>query len=506
MTPNTGTESTGVACTMNCVRLNSTSGLFTDFYELTMMQGYLLQNQNHQVVFDMFFRRQPFKGGFSIFAGLDDALEILENIRFSEEDISYLESLDYFRPEFIEYLRRFRFTGTVYAMDEGSVVFPNEPLIRVHATLIEAQLIESMLLNIVNFQTLIATKTARIYLASKKGRLLEFGLRRAQGMNGALAASRASYIGGASATSNTLAGSVYGIPVSGTMAHSWIMSFDSELEAFRRYVEIYPDNAILLIDTYDTLESGLVNAITVGRELKQAGRLGKLFGVRLDSGDLQYLSTQARKMLDEAGLHEAVISASNELNEEIIHQLVTEKAPIDVWGVGTHMVTGGDEASLTGVYKLAAREREGEIIPTIKLSNNPEKTTNPGVKQVYRFYDSDGEAVADLLAFEDEQITPNRPYRFNHPMYDYKHFTLDEYARIEPMLSLKMKDGKRTVAPVPLQELRERTISNLETIDATYKRLLNPHVYKISLSNRLMKKKFEMIAAHSKNGRPQVEQ
>lgn len=503
---NPGTGSTGVVRTMDCVRLNSTSGLFTDFYELTMMQGYLLQNQNHQVVFDMFFRRQPFKGGFSIFAGLDDALDILENLRFTDEDISYLESLKFFKPEFLEYLKRFRFTGSVYAMDEGSVVFPNEPLIRVHAPLIEAQLIESMLLNIVNFQTLIATKTARIFLASNKGRLLEFGLRRAQGMNGALAASRASFIGGASATSNTLAGSMYGIPVSGTMAHSWIMSFDTELEAFRRYVEIYPHNAILLIDTYDTLESGLVNAITVGHELKQTGRFGKPFGVRLDSGDLQYLSTQSRKMLDEAGLSEAIISASNELNEEIIHQLVTEKAPIDVWGVGTHMVTGGDEASLTGVYKLAAREREGEVIPTIKLSNNPEKTTNPGVKQVYRFFDADGEAIADLLAFEDERITPDRPYRFNHPMYDYKHFALTEYARIEPMLSLRMKDGKRTVASEPLPKLRERAISNLETMDATYKRLLNPHVYKISLSNRLMKKKFEMIAAYSKNGVSQVEQ
>jgi nicotinate phosphoribosyltransferase len=337
------------------------SGLFTDFYELTMMQGYMLQGKNEEVVFDMFFRRQPFSGGYSIFTGLSDILDSLENISFSEEDLNYLRSLKIFKDDFLEYLKEFKFTGNVYAMDEGSIIFPNEPIIRIHSTIIEAQLIESLILNTINFQTLIATKSARVSYASGGSTILEFGLRRAQGFDGALTASRAAFIGGSDATSNTLAGKIYGIPVKGSMAHSWIMAFDSELEAFRKFTELYPDSAILLIDTYDTLGSGIENAIIVGLEQKKKG---KSITVRLDSGDFFYLSREIRKRLDAAGLLNAKIVVSNDLDEEIIHQLLTDGATIDTWGVGTNLVTGGTDSAFGGVYKLAAKKIGGIFTAT----------------------------------------------------------------------------------------------------------------------------------------------
>ncbi|HOV38920.1 MAG TPA: nicotinate phosphoribosyltransferase, partial [Spirochaetales bacterium] len=374
--------------------MNKLSALFTDLYELTMAQGYFKYEMNNHGVFDMFFRRQPFGGGFSVFAGLEDLLEFLMNFRFTPEDLEYLEGLGYFEQPFLDYLASFHFTGDVYAVPEGTLVFPMEPLVRIHGTLIETQIIESMLLNILNFETLIATKSARIYLASNKGTILEFGLRRAQGPDGAMSASRAAYIGGASATSNTLAGRVYGIPVAGTMAHSWILAFDSEEEAFHRYAELYPNNTILLIDTFNTLRSGIANAIKIGLKLKA---LGKSFGVRLDSGDIQYLSNEVRAALDRAGLTDAKIAVSNELEEEIIYHLVSSKCPIDIWGVGTHLVTGGGDPAFTGVYKLCAREKDGTYIPTMKVSDNPEKSTNPGIKQVYRFHDAAGHPLADLI-------------------------------------------------------------------------------------------------------------
>lgn len=332
----------------------NTGALFTDLYELTMAQGYHRNAMNRRVVFDMFFRRNPFSGGFSLCAGLEPLLEALETFTFSGEDLAYLESQRVFGPSFLEYLETFRFSGDVCSVPEGTVVFPNAPIVRVDANLIEAQLIEGLLLNIVNFQTLIATKTARIFLASNRGKILEFGLRRAQGPDGALSATRAAFIGGAAATSNTIAGKRLGVPVSGTMAHSWVMAFDSEREAFEKYAELYPDQAILLVDTYDTLRSGIQNAVTVGKKL--AAR-GKTIGVRLDSGDIQYLSHAIRRHLDENGLADATIAVSNELNEEIIHQLVTDGCPVDFWGVGTQLVTGGSDSALTGVYKLAAKER-----------------------------------------------------------------------------------------------------------------------------------------------------
>jgi nicotinate phosphoribosyltransferase len=456
-------------------------GLLTDFYELSMMQGYFLQMETPPVVFDMFFRRQPFGGGFSVFAGLADALDHVASLHFSADDISYLDSLGFTRG-FLDFLNKFRFTGDIFAMSEGEVVFPNEPIVRVHASLIEAQLVESALLNTLNFQTLIATKAARIALSANGGPVLEFGLRRAQGTDGSLSASRAAFIGGASATSNTLAGRLFGIPVRGTMAHSWVMAFRNEREAFEKYAEIYPEGCILLIDTYDTLGSGITNAVAVGKKLASRGHGG--FGVRLDSGDLEYMAVKVRQRLDEAGLVDAKIVVSNELDEDIITQLVSRKAPIDVWGVGTHLVTGGGDPALTGVYKIAAKKRDVEWVPVMKISNNPEKTTNPGVKQVHRFYSGEGAPLADLISLEGEEVAAGRPHIFHHPG-DFRSFSLSEYGEIRPLLSKVMGGGKILGEPKSLIEAQQRARENLDSLDGTYKRLINPHLYKVSLSTGL---------------------
>jgi len=466
------------------------SALLTDLYELTMIQGYYLQENNPDVVFEMFFRRNPFSGGYSIFAGLDDLLRRLTELSFSESDITYLRGTGMFKEDFLAFLAGFKFTGDLYSVDEGAVVFPSEPLISVKSNLIEAQLIESMLLNIINFQTLIATKSSRIYTASGRAKIMEFGLRRAQGIDGALSASRAAYIGGVSATSNTYAGKTFGIPVAGTMAHSWVMAFESELEAFRKYAELYKDNVILLIDTYDTLGSGIENAITVGRELK---KIGKSFGVRLDSGDLQYLSEKVRKRLDDAGLEDAIIAVSNDLNEHIIRELVSNNAPIDSWGVGTQLVTGGADSSLTGVYKMVARQQGNILIPTIKLSNNPEKTTNPGIKQVYRFYDNNSAPLADLMTFYDDEIKQGQTFRFNHPMYRYKSFRISHYKEIKPLLKKRIDKGALCSELPALDDIRNNVISDVKKLDRTFKRLINPHNYKVSLSDNLAELKFRML-------------
>ena len=465
--------------------------LLTDFYELSMMQGYFLQRENPAVVFDMFFRRQPFDGGFAVFAGLDSALSHIASLSFSHDDLAYLESLGSFRREFLDELARFRFHGDIWAMEEGTLAYPGEPLVRVHGSLIEAQLIESALLAIVNFQTLIATKTSRIRLAADGGAIVEFGLRRAQGVDGALSASRAAFIGGAAATSNTLAGKLYGIPVRGTMAHSWVMAFASEREAFEKYAATYPDATVLLIDTYDTLGSGIENAIEVGKRLSATGH--RSFGVRLDSGDLEYLSRKVRERLDAAGLAAARIMASNELDEYIIHQLVTGGAPIDSWGVGTHLVTGGGDPALTGVYKICARRSGSAWVPTIKVSNNPQKVTNPGIKQVWRFTNAEGSPLADLISLDDDPPAAGAAHRFHHPTGDSRFFTLGDYAGITPLLTLRMKDGRILSDSPPMQTLRERAIAELDGLDDTYKRLINPHVYRVSMSTGLRDLKTRLI-------------
>lgn len=462
------------------------SALLTDFYELTMIQGYYLRDHNPQVVFDMFYRSQPFEGGYAIFTGLEDFLDMVLDMRFLEEDLEFLRQRGLFKEEFLEYLKDFSFTGSIHAMDEGTIMFPGEPIIRVHSTLIEAQIIESLLLNIINFQSLIATKASRVYLSSKRGRILEFGLRRAQGVDGALSASRAAFIGGAAGTSNTLAGRLYQIPVSGTMAHSWVMSYSSELESFRAFAETYPDTCILLIDTYDTLGTGIEHAITVGLEMKERG---KRIGIRIDSGDLSYLSRKVRERLDEAGLTDATITVSNDLNEQIIELLVNDGAPIDAWGVGTHLVTGGDQSSMNGVYKLCAKYDAGkmEYIPTLKVSNTLEKTTNPGIKQVYRFYDASDNALADLITLEDEEILGDRTYRFLHPSNDSDYFLLrpSEYASIKPLLIERVHDGVRLTEERSLTDIKAQVQKELSHLHPSYLRHINPHVYKVSLSKRL---------------------
>ncbi len=476
---------------------NGKSALFSDFYEFTMAQGYWKKNLNPEVVFDVFFRRHPFNGGFSIFAGIETLLDSIENFSFCDEELLFLKEQKIFEDGFLDYLKNFHFSGDLYSFDEGSLIFPQEPIVRVHTDLIEAQILESLILNEINFQSLIATKSARFFLASQKGNIMEFGLRRAQGKDGALSASRAAFIGGVAGTSNTLAGKIYGIPVMGTMAHSWVMSFKTELEAFETYANLYPDNSVFLIDTYDTLKSGIKNAITVGKKLKEQG---KNFGVRLDSGDIAYLSREVRRELDDAGLNKAFISVSNELSEEIIENLVQQKAPIDSWGVGTNMVTGGTESSFSGVYKLAAKKNEdGIFVPTMKLSDNPAKNTNPGIKNVFRLYDQNKMARADILALDGELIEENKEYCFYHTMIDYRQFKFKAQT-VKPMLKKRIEKGKRTEERLSAKECllrsRRKMLEEIETLDPSYKRILNPHIYKVSISEKLKDLKLDFIKSY----------
>ncbi|GMO41470.1 MAG: nicotinate phosphoribosyltransferase [Termitinemataceae bacterium] len=474
------------------------SALFTDFYELTMAQGDWLKKKNKRAVFEMFFRKNPFHGGFSIFAGLETLLEKIKTFSFSDSDIEYLRGLNFFDNGFLDWLKDFKFSGNLWTMDEGSVVFPQEPLLRVDGNLIECQLLEGLILNTINFQSLVATKAARVKLAAGNGGIMEFGLRRAQGPDGALSASRAAFIGGAAGTSNVLAGKEYGIKVMGTMAHSWVMSFSSEEEAFRTYAEIFPNNPVFLIDTYDTLKSGLVNAIKIGGEVTKRG--GN-FGVRLDSGDMYYLSKKVREQLDAAGLKKATITVSNDLDEEIISTLTSQNAPIDNWGVGTQMVTGGTDSAFTGVYKLIALQNdENTLRPAIKFSDNPEKTTNPGVKQVWRIKDSGGMAVADILALCDSDNIENsevlkiaNSYMFWHPASDYRHFSQTLESNPQAMLKKRMENGRQVSENPPLESIRSFCLSELATLDTSYKRILNPHIYKVAVTSKLRELKLKLI-------------
>ncbi len=469
------------------------SALTTDFYELTMMYGYFKKDINPKVVFDMFYRTNPFNGGYVVFTGLNDLIRNIEAFSFSASDIEYLRGLGKFDDEFLSYLATFKFSGDIYAMEEGSIAFPNEPLIRIEGSLVETQLIEGMLLNTINFQSLIATKASRMVHAAKGAPILEFGLRRAQGGDGALCASRAAFVGGCVATSNTLAGKAFDIPASGTMAHSWIMSIGDELEAFRIFADLYPDNAVLLIDTFDTLGSGIEHAITVGLELKEKG---KKLSVRIDSGDLSYLSREIRKRLDDAGLEDAKIVVSNDLTEEIIETFVSDSVPIDVYGIGTHLVTGGNQSSLNGVYKLAATcSEDGTANPVMKLSNSFEKATNPGRKQVYRFFDKDGLALGDLITLEKESIAAGEDIVFHHPVTDADYFMLRgrRYDSFKPLLNLIMKEGKRTEEAVSLREIQSRVKKNLESFHPSYLRMINPHIYKVSLSKELKDLKTDLV-------------
>ena len=463
------------------------SGTYTDQYQLTMGQVYFKKGEAEQpAVFDYFFRKLPFNGGFAIFAGLETLLDILEDFRFTEEDLEFLRTQD-FDKDYIDYLKKFRFRGKIYSMKEGDVVFPGAPVVRVEANIIEAQIIETLLLNILNFQTLIATKATRMFLEAKGRTLIDFGLRRAQGLGG-YHASRAAVIGGFEATSNTRAGRDFGFPVSGTMAHSFIQSYEDEFKAFRDFAETHPKNAILLVDTYDTLKSGVPNAIKVGKEMESRGH--KLKGIRLDSGDLAYLARRSRKMLDEAGLDYVKISVSNQLDEHLIKSLLDQEAPIDIFGVGTSLVTGKPDAALDGVYKLAFFKDK----PRIKLSETIAKVTLPHRKQVYRLLDKDGNFQgADVVCLHDEK-DPGMMY---HPFDPLKFRKIDGTPK-EQLLHLVMENEKRIETKLPIKEISAFSKERLKKLPPEYKRFINPHIYKVGLSEGLRDSRDTLIAENKK--------
>jgi nicotinate phosphoribosyltransferase len=431
-------------------------------------------------------------GGFCIAAGLEQVIDYIEHIEFTEDDIAYLKTLGLFPEDVLEYLKNLRFTGNISAVPEGTIIFPNEPIIRVTAPLPEAQFIESALLNIMNFQTLIATKASRVCIAAEGNPVIEFGLRRAHGPDAALGAARASFIGGAVGTSNTLAGRMLGIPVRGTIAHSWIESFPSELEAFRTYAKVYPQGCLLLVDTYNTLRSGVPNAIKVGRELRDSEE-GQLIGIRLDSGDLAYLSKHSRRMLDENGFEGTKIIASSDLDETLIESLKKQDAQIDIWGVGTRLVTSYSCPALGGVYKLTAIAENGKMLPKIKRSDNPEKITNPGVKKLVRYYDETGTMRGDVLFLEDETPDPKKPIRAFHPVFPHIYKSYPTQFKGEELFVPIFIDGKRVYDTPPLTEIQDYTKRSLERLGSEFKRFQNPHVYHVSLSEKLFRVKQELL-------------
>ena len=452
-------------------------GLYTDFYELTMAAGYYHHGKkDQQVSFNYFFRTNPFKGGFTVFAGLADFTELLSQFTFSESDIKYLKKQG-FTSGFLGYLKDFKFSGHISSVHEGESIFPNTPAVQVSGNIIECQLIESLLLNILNFESLIATKAFRIKLVAGEKLFSDFGLRRAQGF-GSFQASRAALIGGAFSTSHTLAGKIFGVPVTGTQAHSWIQSFDSELVAFRAYSEVHPENTILLVDSYDTLKSGVPNAIIVGKEMKQKGH--SLKAIRLDSGDLAYLSKQARKMLDDAGLEDVKIIASNQLNEFVIKTLLKDQdAAIDAFGIGTELVTGKTDAALDGVYKLV----EIDGAPKMKLSENIDKNTLPAKKQVYRFFDQNGKFYRDAIALANEN--PEKIETIYHPVYPEKQTNVKGMV-FEKILHEIVKSGVVVSKMQDPLEIHESLLERAKLLPDEHKRFISPHIYKTGITKKLM--------------------
>lgn len=462
--------------------------LLTDLYELTMMQGYYEESQNEVVIFDVFFRQNPCNNGYSICAGLAQVIDYIKNLNFTYEDVDYLRSLKIFSEDFLQYLSGFHFSGDIYAIPEGTVVFPKEPLLKVIAPIMEAQLVETAILNIINHQSLIATKTSRIVFAANGDGIMEFGLRRAQGPDAGLYGARAAMIGGCVGTSNVLAGQLFDVPVMGTHAHSWIMSFKDEYTAFKTYANMYPDNCTLLVDTYDTLKSGVPNAIRVFREFQEAGKPLKKYGIRLDSGDLAYLSKEARKMLDAAGFEDASICASNDLDEYLLHDLKMQKAAITSWGVGTNLITSKDCPSFGGVYKLAAiQDADGNFIPKIKLSENTEKITNPGNKTIYRIYDKKtGKLKADLICFADETYDTSEDLLLFDPIATWKKTRLEggSYTMRELLVPVFRK-GECIYNSPSVMEIASYCREEKETLWDETKRLFYPHQVHVDLSRKL---------------------
>jgi nicotinate phosphoribosyltransferase len=475
--------------------------LLTDLYQLTMAYGYWKSGRAEQeAVFHLYFRKNPFEGGYTVCAGLEYAIHFLQNLKFSEDDLEYLTSLrnatgdELFEVDFIDHLRKLEFTCDVKAIPEGTVVFPNEPLLRVTGPLLQAQLIETPLLNLINFQTLVATKAARITEAAQGDLVMEFGMRRAQGIDGALAASRAAFIGGAKATSNLLAGKLFGFPVKGTHAHSWVMAFEEETEAFENYSQAFPEDSVFLVDTYDTLE-GVKNAIKIAEKLRTRG--SELNGIRLDSGDLAYLSRQARIMLDEAGFPKVAIVASNDLDEHLITTLKQQGAKIDTWGIGTRLVTAYDQPALGGVYKLGAlKDEKGSWQYKMKISEQLAKTSTPGVQQVKRFVSENGKFLADMICNEaaalPEKFTLVSPVDFTHRK------TIPAGVNSLDLLVPVFDKGNLVYHLPALPEIQARTQQQLSQLDPTIRRFINPHVYPVGLEESLFELRTELIMKYRK--------
>ena len=459
--------------------------LLCDFYELTMANGYFELGKADEIsYFDVFFRKVPDGGGFAIAAGLEQVIDYIKNLKFTEEDIAYLRSKKMFSEKFLDYLRTFKFTGDIYAVPEGTPVFPGEPIMTVSAPSVEAQFVETYILLSLNHQSLIATKANRIVRAAQGRPVMEFGARRAQGSDGAIYGSRAAYIGGCVATACAISEPMFGIPASGTMAHSWVQMFDTEYEAFESYCKIYPDNATLLVDTYDVLKSGIPNAIKAfDNVLKPLGI--KKCGIRLDSGDITYLSKKARKMLDEAGYTECKIVVSNSLDEVLIRDLILQGARIDVFGVGERLITAKSNPVFGGVYKLVAVENNGDIIPKIKISENPEKITNPHFKKVYRIFDNEtGTAIADQLCVFDETIYESEPLELFDPVQVWKTKTVTNFTAKELLIPI-FKNGECVYESPSLHEIRDYCKAQIMTLWDEVKRFENPHKYYVDLSRKL---------------------
>ncbi len=466
--------------------------LLTDLYQLTMMNGYYKEGKCDEVViFDVFFRQNELIT-YSLAAGLEQAVDYVLNLNFTNEDVEYLRGLKIFDEGFLKYLSTLKFTGDIYSVKEGTMVFPGEPIFTVCAPIVQAQLIETAILNIINHQTLIASKAAKVCYSAKGDNVMEFGLRRAQGPDAGIYGARASIIGGCNSTSNVLAGKMFDVPVSGTHAHSWVMNFDSEYEAFKAYSETYPDATLLLVDTYDTLRSGIPNAIKVFKELRAKGK--KPIGIRLDSGDLAYLTKKAREMLDEAGFEDAIICASGDLDEKLIQSLKIQGAKINSWGIGTKLITSADMPALGGVYKLAGViDKDGNVVPKIKVSESSAKITNPGFKKVVRIYGGKSyKAEADLIMLMNEEIDTSKPLTITHPLETWKKITFTDY-KIKQLTEKIVENGKLIYDLPKVKEIKAYAKKEMQTFWDEYLRIDSPHIYKVDLSDELLSLKTKML-------------
>ena len=467
--------------------------MLMDLYEMTMAHGYFTKQDNtDRVAFDVFYRRNPDQGGFAIFGGLEQVVEYILNLHFDDEDIGYFKSLNLFSDEFLEYLRNFKFTGDVYAFKEGTIIYPNEPIMTIVAPLIDAQIVETAVLTMINHQSLIATKANRIVRAADGRIVSDFGARRAHNVDAAVYGARAAYIGGVHGTATVLAGQQFGIPVNGTMAHSWVMYHDTEYEAFKAYAEVYPDNPVFLVDTYDVLNSGIPNAIKVAKEVLEPQGY-RVKGIRLDSGDLAYLAKHARRMLDEAGMEDCKIMASNSLDEYTITSLLYQGGPIDIFGVGERLITSKTDPVFGAVYKIAGIQKQGEWEPRIKISESVTKITNPGLKKVYRVYSEEGKAIAELLTLPHEVPSTNLPYRYIDPEKPWKELYF-ENCTFKDMQELVIKDGEQVVASPSLEAIRSHVQYQLENeIWEEEQRFENPHRHYLDMSPEYYHMKMDLL-------------